>query len=189
MEESETILFAIQPAERRLVKFGPRDDYAFHNYAPIKIAYRFAERLSPANLLRSLHAILDRYPSLGGRIIDIKDGRHFESGMTKMQLRVVRVSAAGLRNPAEWAYLTEVYPLRPEGRAGLSLFQPMLLCTGEDSDGSVLLCVFDHVLGDVATYGFFMSAWSDAFRHASDAPWNPVILLDSKLKSDKIRTP
>ena len=44
------------------------------------------------------------------------------------------------------------------------MFRPLLLTTGRPADGSVLVCVFDHTLGDAATFGIFMKAWSDAYR-------------------------
>uniref|UniRef100_A0A7S1IMB4 Condensation domain-containing protein n=1 Tax=Eutreptiella gymnastica TaxID=73025 RepID=A0A7S1IMB4_9EUGL len=159
MAEEEAILLQVPPgALKELHALTNRDLHAHENYAPIKIAYRFNDFVTPSSLLKSWHAVLEVHPAFGGHVINTVNGKRIECGTIPLQLRVVRVAPATFKNPLDWVALAVKYCSKRD-----ALFQPMLLTTGRPSDGCVLVCVFDHTLGDAATFGIFMKAWSDAY--------------------------
>lgn len=78
--------------------------------------------------------------------------------------QVILVSPWMFANQSVWCYIFESHRKCLPGRDRPPLFQAFLVRCSDPRYGCCLVAGFDHVLGDGASYGMFMQAWSDSYE-------------------------
>mmetsp|Transcript_34508 Transcript_34508/g.81325 ORF Transcript_34508/g.81325 Transcript_34508/m.81325 type:complete len:806 (+) Transcript_34508:191-2608(+) len=158
----------------RLQELTWLDKYYYDNNHHVqRIGLRFAQSLDPTRTVQSLKLAIEEFPVAGAKVI-FNDGKtkfHYDAESVTIQL--VHVEADMLDSLPHLEQLCDILCPRNPDQKQNPLFAAFLFKSSDPRRGSVLICGFQHTLGDAMSYSMFLKKWSESFEElAQNSPEN-----------------
>jgi hypothetical protein len=126
------------------------------------IALQFSHRLDPVRLTEALFQAVESFPTVGSRIIMHNEEEYFQIHGEDIKIFQVDVEHKVLLDVDEWTPAFQRFS-RQVFADSKPLFQSFLVRSNQEPSNCLLMCGFEHCLGDGASYAMFLRAWSEQY--------------------------